>query len=81
MVSNGFPLVRCMDGGSNLAYISFLPQEVHMNKYLKAVIAVLGAAVTVGQTVWPANHWQQAVTAGITAILVYLVPNSPKSGG
>ncbi len=52
-----------------------------MNKYLKAVIAVLGAAVTVGQTVWPANHWQQAVTAGITAILVYLVPNSPKSGG
>lgn len=51
-----------------------------MNKYLKAVVAVIGAGVTVAQTVWPANHWQEAVTAVITAGLVYLVPNSPKSG-
>jgi len=52
-----------------------------MNQYLKAIIAVLGAGVTTAQTVWPANHWQMVVTSGITALLVYLVPNSPKSGG
>lgn len=52
-----------------------------MNKYLKAIVAVLGAGVTIAQTVWPANHWQEVVTASITAVLVYLVPNSPKSGG
>ena len=52
-----------------------------MNKYLKTIVAVLGAGVTVTQTVWPSNDWSQVVTAGITAVLVYLVPNSPKSGG
>jgi hypothetical protein len=70
-----------MDRCSDLADFSLLSEEIHVNRYLKAIVAVLGAAVTVGQTVWPANHWQQAVTAGITAALVYLVPNSPKSGG
>jgi hypothetical protein len=52
-----------------------------MNRYLKAIVAVIGAGVTVAQTVWPGNHWQVVVTSSITAILVYLVPNTPKSGG
>ena len=70
-----------MDSCNHLADFSLLSEEIHVNRYLKAIVAVLGAAVTVGQTVWPGNHWQLAVTSGITALLVYLVPNTPKSGG
>jgi hypothetical protein len=50
-----------------------------MGKYLKFIIAALGAVVTVVQTVWPAAHWSVVVTTVVTAILVYLTPNAPKS--
>lgn len=53
--------------------------EVDVNKYLKFIIAALGAAVTVVQTVWPTSHWAVVATTVATAILVYLTPNAPKS--
>lgn len=50
-----------------------------VNPYLKFIIAVLGALVIVLQTAYGAAHWAQPVAAGITAILVYLAPNTPKA--
>ena len=47
-----------------------------MAKYLKFIIATLGAVVTVVQTVWPTSHWAVVVTTVVTAILVYLTPRS-----
>lgn len=48
---------------------------LELGKYRKAIVAVLGATVTVLETVAPTNHWVQVITSGITAALVYLVPN------
>lgn len=47
--------------------------------YLKAIVAVIGTIATVLQTQFPSDHWSQAVTAGITAVLVYITPNLPKT--
>jgi hypothetical protein len=49
-----------------------------MGKYLKFVIAALGAVVTVTQTVWPTSHWTTVISSTATALLVYLAPNGPK---
>lgn len=48
-----------------------------LNPYLKFVVAVLGAAAAAMQTEWPSARWSAVVTAFITAILVYFVPNIP----
>jgi hypothetical protein len=50
-----------------------------MKEYLKFIVATLGAVATVVQTVWPTSHWAIVVTTIITAALVYLAPNGPKS--
>lgn len=50
-----------------------------MQRYLKFIISALGAVVTVVQTVWPTSHWAVVVTTVVTAILVYITPNAPKS--
>lgn len=51
-----------------------------MNSYAKLVVAVLGAAQTATQAQWPSAHWSQTVTAVVTAVLVWLVPNTPEGG-
>lgn len=50
-----------------------------MTKYLKAIISVLGASVTVVTTLWPNSHWATVASTLVTAILVYITPNTPKS--
>lgn len=47
----------------------------------KALVAVLGAALAVLTTTYAAAKWEPGVVAGLTALLVYLVPNAPKSAG
>lgn len=49
-----------------------------MGKYTKFIVAVLGAVATVIQQVWPTSQWAVAVTAAVTAALVYLAPNKTK---
>lgn len=52
-----------------------------MNKlgpYLKAVVGVLGAVLTSLAPYYGSAHWYPIVTSVVTAILVYLVPNTPK---
>jgi uncharacterized membrane protein YjjP (DUF1212 family) len=47
-------------------------------QYNKFIVAILGA-VSAGLTTWANGaHWADTLIAGITAILVYLVPNAPK---
>jgi hypothetical protein len=48
-----------------------------MDKYLKFIVAVIGAIEIGLQTQWPNARWSESVTAGITALLVYFVPNNP----
>lgn len=49
--------------------------------YAKAIAAIIGAAVTAALGIFPANTavWQvlTIVAAAVTAISVYLVPNTP----
>lgn len=52
--------------------------HVNLNPYLKAIVGVIGAIATGLQTAYPSSHWATTVTAGITAVLVYLVPNTPQ---
>jgi hypothetical protein len=49
---------------------------IDINKYRKSIVAILGAVVTVLQTVWPTSHWSIVATTVATAILVHLIPNS-----
>jgi hypothetical protein len=46
--------------------------------YSKFIVALLGAAGTALETQFPGNHWSAGVISGITAVLVWLVPNTPK---
>lgn len=55
-----------------------------MTNYSKAIVAVLGAIVAVlaafGITLpWFTPEVQSGITAAITAILVYLIPNKPSA--
>ena len=53
-----------------------------MGNLAKFWIAVGGTIVTGLQSVYPStHHWIPAVSAAITAILVYLVPNAQNSDG
>lgn len=54
---------------------------MNVNSYLKFLVASLTAVGVALQTAYPADHWSQAIVAGVGAVLVYLVPNSPKGGG
>lgn len=46
--------------------------------YLKAIVAVIGTVATALQTAYPSSHWATTITAGITAALVFLAPNTPR---
>jgi hypothetical protein len=48
---------------------------VTLGNYSKFIVALLLSAATIVQT-YPNIDWKQAVTAGIGAALVWLVPNS-----
>jgi hypothetical protein len=53
-----------------------------LNNVMKFVVAILGAAEIAATNIWPATsqpHWLTTIIAGITAVMVYLVPNTPKS--
>jgi hypothetical protein len=50
-----------------------------IGSYSKFVVAALGAVAVTLQTAFPASVWTHAVTAGIAAVLVYIVPNTPVS--
>jgi hypothetical protein len=53
-----------------------------LNNVMKFVVAVLGAAEIAATNLFPANaqpHWLTTVIAGVTAIMVYLVPNTPRN--
>lgn len=54
-----------------------------MTQYAKAIVAIIGAAVTAALGILPANTttWQllTILSAAVTAAGVYLVPNAPKS--
>jgi hypothetical protein len=51
-----------------------------VGKISKFVVGISGAVVTSLIAVYPASvDWLPAVVAGITAVLVYLVPNSAAS--
>ena len=51
---------------------------MNINAYLKFIVAALAALAVALQTAYPGYAWSQAIVAGVGAILVYLVPNSPK---
>lgn len=54
---------------------------MNINAYLKFIVALLGAAGTALTGIWPTGaHWTATIVAAITAILVYLVPNTPPPG-
>jgi peptidoglycan/LPS O-acetylase OafA/YrhL len=52
-----------------------------MTKYLKAIVAVLGAVLTTVLATFPDNpdvqHWGAIISSFLTAILVYFLPNTP----
>ena len=50
---------------------------MNLNRYLKTVVAVVGALAVALQTQFPAAHWSTTVTAAVSAILVYITPNTP----
>jgi hypothetical protein len=47
-------------------------------QYNKFIVALLGT-ISAGLTTWANGaHWANTIIAGITALLVYLIPNVPK---
>jgi hypothetical protein len=48
-----------------------------LSPYLKFVVAALGVISTAVQTAGGTGKWQPVVTAAISALLVWLVPNLP----
>jgi len=47
----------------------------NLSRYRKAIVAVVGAALTVIPVAFPGASWAAPVIAGLTALAVYLVPN------
>lgn len=50
-----------------------------LNPYLKAVVAIIGTVLTGLSTYYGQAHWFPIVTSVVTAISVYLVPNTPST--
>jgi len=50
-----------------------------MNAYLKAIIAVLGTVVTSLAVYYGNESWYPIVVSAVTALTVYLAPNTPKN--
>lgn len=52
----------------------------NLGKITKFIVAIAGTVTTALETQYPSSvHWLPAVTAAITAILVYVVPNTNMS--
>lgn len=49
-----------------------------MSKYRKAIVAALGAALTIIPAAFPAASWAAPVIAAASALAVYLTPNAGK---
>lgn len=53
----------------------------NVTRYLKFIVAVIGAALTAATTAFPdaswLNTWGPIISAVLTAVAVYAVPNSP----
>ena len=49
-----------------------------MGRYAKAATAVGMGVITFLQNAYPHERWSLGVSLGLTAILVYLVPNFPQ---
>ncbi len=47
-----------------------------MTRYAKAMVAGLGAVAAALESAYPSWRWLPAVTAGLTAVGVYLAPNT-----
>lgn len=47
-----------------------------LNPYMKAIVAILGAAITAAATFYGNAHWFPILSAVVTAATVYLVPNT-----
>lgn len=52
-----------------------------LNPYLKAVVPAILAVLGVLGTVYGSLPWWAPVAAGVTALLTFLVPNTPKVTG
>jgi uncharacterized membrane protein len=50
-----------------------------MSQYLKAIVAALGAVLTGLAVYYGHTTWYPIVSSGISALLVYLVPNTTSS--
>lgn len=46
--------------------------------HAKFLVAIVAAVSVFLETMYPYARWEHAVTAGIGAFLVYLVPNAPR---
>lgn len=47
--------------------------------YLKSIVGVLMSGLTAATPYYGSQHWFEIVTAGLTAVMVYLVPNTKGS--
>jgi hypothetical protein len=56
---------------------AFPPMKTAAGQYAKLLVALAGAVITTIQTQYPAAQWAPAVTAFLSAVLVYAVPNTP----
>jgi hypothetical protein len=52
-----------------------------LSSYSKLAVSIAGAALTALETTYAGAHWLPPVTAAISAVLVYLVPNVPAAAG
>ena len=48
-----------------------------MGRYAKAIVAIVLAGITAAQAIWVDNNVLTVLGAVVTAIGVYLVPNTP----
>lgn len=57
----------------------------NLSRYLKFIVAVIGAALTAAATAFPDSTWLDTwgpiISAVLTAAAVYAVPNSPAPAG
>lgn len=49
-----------------------------MNQYLKAIVALISTVLTSLSAYYGNESWYPIVTSAVGAVLVYLVPNTPK---
>lgn len=56
--------------------------ELQFQRYMKFIVAIIGALITTALTLWTdgdVQKWLIIANAGITAIGVYQIPNSTRT--